>query len=966
MEKNIQSRKDTMLRSLGVFLLYFTAAQFGLSLDLDQHQITHYWPASGVALASVLFFEKRALTGITLGALATVIVVVLQQPLAPTFAMLFVAFVTIGALIVQPLIALTLLKRFTAAMPFWTHIKSFYRGVGILLVVSVIPASIGAGALYMTGIMDSDNILSAWILWTMADFLGMVTIAPALYHLARHFDVTPRNSDQAPLYSIIAFSLACLSAVVIFIAVSNMEERFFKQSIDRDSTSITKAADRLSPHKNNDATILQDANRDRTDAYWSTENTVAGTKIAMITETGAAVVQSLHMSKPLWASIATLVIGLLFTHIIFVHETNRKERRRTGAFHDAIVVSARQPFVHLDENGIVLEWNDAAHQVFGWTLEQVRHRKLSETLIPARYKEAHENGMKRFQSTGEGLVIGNIVELEALCADDTELSIELLINAIQTEDGWHFFAFIYDISARRSAEYALKAAHDKYTGLFEALPDAIITYDRVGNIEDVNDAAVALFGWSRDEIRNKNYEAIIADRSKTYFLEMHNNAEAANPGKFYHTNQPVFANRRDGSEFPFEAIVNAHKTETGLKFISVIRDITEQAEALKSRESDQKIETLGELTGVLAHEFNNLLAIMIGNLDLAIAHEADTPVNEILQGRLKVAHDAAMRGTGVVKSLLAVGTDQPIPRDCFDIIPMVVDILPTLQVEAGQDINLHTQGDDKPLLVNSNHSWLSEAIRNIVINAREAIVGSGQITISLKSAHSSSINNEKLALSSGDYVVIGVSDTGSGMSASDVENAFDPFFSTKKSSGHKGIGLSMVSRMAKQLDGAATLASKPGKGTTVQIFLPEADSNSPSTDNRYLNPVGARKNILVVDDQTEILTLTVSWLEKSGYNVKSTNKADVALAIIESSVPAIDLLITDMIMPSMDGASLSRFARKCNPDVKVLYMTGFLDHSQERSADTVDFPVLEKPFRKDKFLGEVRSIFDATEANKTS
>ena len=132
------------------------------------------------------------------------------------------------------------------------------------------------------------------------------------------------------------------------------------------------------------------------------------------------------------------------------------------------------------------------------------------------------------------------------------------------------------------------------------------------------------------------------------------------------------------------------------------------------------------------------------------------------------------------------------------------------------------------------------------------------------------------------------------------------------------------------------------------------------------NPVGARKNVLVVDDQTEILTLTVSWLEKSGYNVESTNKADVALAIIESSAPAIDLLITDMVMPSMDGASLSRFARKCNPDVKVLYMTGFLDHSQERSADTVDFPVLEKPFRKDEFLTAVSSILDAAKTKKPS
>ena len=273
----IQTRKNTLLRSLGIGLLYFTAAQFALSLDLDPHQITHYWPASGVALASVLFFDKRALTGITLGALATVIVLVFQQPLEPTLAMLLVAFFTIGALIVQPLVALTLLKRFTPPMPFWAHIKTFYRGLGILLLVSLIPASVGAGALYITGIMDSNNILSAWILWAMADFLGMVTITPALYHLAKHFDVTPRNPDQAPLYSTIAFSLACLSAVVVFVAISNMEERSFDQSIDRDSTSIAKTVGSLSSHKNDDATILQDANRGRADGYWSTKDTAART-----------------------------------------------------------------------------------------------------------------------------------------------------------------------------------------------------------------------------------------------------------------------------------------------------------------------------------------------------------------------------------------------------------------------------------------------------------------------------------------------------------------------------------------------------------------------------------------------------------------------------------------------------------------------------------------------------------------
>ena len=929
MKKNTQTRRHNILITLGIGLLYLSAAQFGLLLNLDLHEITHYGPASGVALASVLFFDRRALPGIVLGALATIAVLLVRQSLEPTLLALSIALLTMGAFTVQPLMALILLRRLASPMPFWTHIKTFYRGLSVLLLVSLIPASVGVGALYVTGMMNSDEALSAWMLGTTGNFLGMVTIAPALYHTAKYFGVTPQASDEIPPYSTITFSLACLSAIAVFIAVSNMGEPAFNPSIDRDSVNVTK-------------------------------------QVPITTEVGTPVVQSSSLSRPLQASIATLIIGLIFTHIIFWHEKNQRERLRTRAFHDAIVVSARQPFIHLDEDGIVLEWNNAAHQLFGWTLEQVQYRKLSETLIPARYKQAHENGMKRFRKTGEGLVIGNIVELEALCADDTELPVELLINAIKTDDGWHFFAFIYDISARRKSEYALKAAHDKYTGLFEALPDAIITYNRVGDIEDVNDAAVVLFGWSRDEMRHKNYEAIVADRSKAYFLKMHDNADAANPMKFYHTTQPVFANRRDGSEFPFEAIISAQKTDTSLKFISVIRDITEQVKALKARESNQKIETLGELTGVLAHEFNNLLAIIIGNLDLAIGHEADTPLNETVQGRLKVAHDAAMRGTGVVKSLLAVGTDQPIPREHFDIVPMVADILPALLLEVGKDINLYVDADDKPLLVNSNRSWLSEALRNMVINAREAIIDSGQITISLKNEHSSSINDDKLALLPGDYVVIGVSDTGSGMSASAAKNAFNPFFTTKKSSGHKGIGLSMVSRMAKQLDGAATVASEPGQGTTVQIFLPKADSNGASVDNRYLNPAGARKNILVVDDQTEILTLAVSWLEKAGFDVTSASKTDMALNIIGSSVPAIDLLITDMSMPSMDGASLSRFARTCNPHIEVLYMTGFLDHAQERSADTMGFPILEKPFRKDKFLAAVRAIFDAAEANKTS
>ncbi|MDG2048028.1 MAG: PAS domain S-box protein [Halioglobus sp.] len=961
MVKHTQGLENTILSTLSISLLYFSAAQVGLLLELAPHQIILYWPASGVALAAALIFDKRALLGLMLGAFATAGALVFQQPFKPRPDVLFALFVAAAMMIMQPLIALTLLKRLVSSMPFWMHIRTLYQGLAVLLLASVIPAGAGAGALFITGIVDGNNIIDIWMFWTMAGLLGMITVAPILYQIARRFNVAPTPSYQAPLYTMVTFSLACLAVVVIFITVSNAEHNASDRPLDQNTKIFAERFQNSTDQKNSSVITPHDNNLNKLDTNWKKGRTTTETKSMATNQIVAAITQSVNLSKPLFASIITLVIGLLFTHIVYAHEKHQKESLRTRAFHDAIVVSALQPFVHLDENGFVLEWNKAAHEVFGWTLEQIQYKKLAETLVPARFREAHENGMERFRKTGEGLVIGNIVELEGSCADGTELPIELLINAIQTEDGWHFFAFIHDISERKRGEDALQAAHKKYTGLFEASPDAIVTYNQEGNIEDVNIAAIALFGWSREEMLSMKYEAIIADRSKTYFFSKYNNPDYVNPLELSQANQSVFANRRDGSEFPFEVVINAQETETGTKHISVIRDITEQVEAAKIKESNQKLETLGELTGVLAHEFNNLLTIIIGNLDLVIARQSETPLNETIQNRLKAAQNAATRGTDVVRSLLAAGTDQPISQDYFNVAPMIADMLPKLQVAAGENITLSVETKHESLPVKSNRKWLSEAVQNLVINAREAIVGKGQIEICLNRVQSSNIVDKTLALSDGDYIVVSVSDTGSGMSDSDMQKSIDPFFTTKKASGHKGIGLSVVSRMAKQLGGAATVASRPKKGTVVQVFLPATDSSNILSDSSDLNSDAAGKNVLVVDDQTEILTLTVSWLEKSGYRVKSADNADSALGIIDSSVPPIDLLITDMVMPSIDGDSLTRFARRCNPSIKILYMTGFLAPSRGNSDDTADIPILEKPFRKNKFLATVRSIFDSVD-----
>ena len=710
-------------------------------------------------------------------------------------------------------------------------------------------------------------------------------------------------------------------------------------------------------YRDNDApdTIFNDIKSDNTAIYWST-TTFPTDNFKIVTAVQPVVFQSLGTSIRWWGAIAILIIGMAITYLVLLFERTRGERLRSMAMRDAIVVSARQPFVHLDENGIVLEWNNAAQRVFGWTTEQALHRKLTETLIPARYHEAHSNGMQRFKDTGRGPVIGNIVSLEALCADTTELPVDLLINAVQVDNEWHFFAFINDITTRKNAENILQIAHDKYTALFESIPDAIVTYNELGVIEDVNGAAVALFGWPREELINQSYKKIVSQRSEQHLSDMHEYGDSTMiwPGN----SNPIFAVRRDGSEFAFEAVVNYQDTESGVKFISLVRDITKRIETQEQRDSTRKWEALGQMTRILAHDFNNLFAIIIGNLDLARDRASNTTIDSSISDRIDVAHDAAIRGIEVVKSLRAVGTDQPPPLASIDIVQMIGAILPLLLSDAGDKITVDIETTEKQLLVNADHNWLSEAIQNLVINARESIVQNGKITITLRKAQATEIDDPQQTLQKGQYAVIIVSDTGQGMNTADLKRAFDPFFTTKKRNGNKGLGLSMVAKMSKQLGGLATIDSRLDEGSVISIYLPLLDSNvaSLTASNSDLDSGPEKSHILVVDDQDEILTLAVLWLKKAGYPVKSTNNPNVALEIMKSSTPTIDLLVTDMLMPSMDGISLSQLASEINPSIKVLYMTGFLDKSVEDSANAKGFAILEKPFRKDDFLTAVHSI----------
>ena len=389
----------------------------------------------------------------------------------------------------------------------------------------------------------------------------------------------------------------------------------------------------------------------------------------------------------------------------------------------------------------------------------------------------------------------------------------------------------------------------------------------------------------------------------------------------------------------------------------------EQAQALAQIEDalrqSQKMEAVGQLTGGIAHDFNNMLAVVLGSLELVTRRIGTT--DPMTQRQLGSASEAAKRAAALTQRLLAFSRQQPLRPEAVDANKLVGGMSDLLRHSIGTNIRLETVLAGGLWSVNVDPNQLESAIVNLAVNGRDAMPDGGRITIETQNAHLNQryVSNE-LGLPAGQYVLIAVTDTGTGMPASVIAKAFDPFFTTKEVGKGTGLGLSQVYGFVKQSGDHVKIYSEAGHGTAIKIYLPRGEGTvnlDQETRIEAFKP-SQLETILVVDDEKAVREFSVDALTELGYRVI---EADSALAALQQMTahPEIDLLFTDIVMPDMNGRKLADEAHKLRPALKVLYTTGYTRNAVVHNG-VVDkgAQLIGKPFTLDDLAARIRQILD--------
>ncbi|MGK9066380.1 ATP-binding protein [Stutzerimonas chloritidismutans] len=391
----------------------------------------------------------------------------------------------------------------------------------------------------------------------------------------------------------------------------------------------------------------------------------------------------------------------------------------------------------------------------------------------------------------------------------------------------------------------------------------------------------------------------------------------------------------------------------------VAAEVAERSRTEEALRQAQKMEAVGQLTGGIAHDFNNLLTGIIGSLDLMQRRYSRGDGQEV-ERYINAAVTSAQRAAALTQRLLAFSRRQTLDLKPVDVNRLVASLEDLLRRTTGENVTVVTDlsAGLQPACMDVNQ--LESALLNLVINARDAMPHGGRITVTTRSySKDATPDPKRRGLSEGDYVLLSVTDTGSGMTDEIIERAFEPFFTTKPIGQGTGLGLSMVYGYIKQAKGYIHIDSEPGRGTSVSLFLPvhHGDTASPTAEAEQ-TPRGTGETILIVEDEPVVRGLVVEVLDDLGYQTLEAGDATEALPIIESP-QRIDLLISDVGLPGMNGRQLAEFARLQRPGLKILFATGYAESATSSEFLDTDMALIAKPFAIDAFATKVGEMLGA-------
>ena len=613
---------------------------------------------------------------------------------------------------------------------------------------------------------------------------------------------------------------------------------------------------------------------------------------------------------------------------------------------------SRDGIVVLDQAGKVHETNRRFATMLGYTIEEIR--RLNVWDWDARYNQEVILGMLH-QINGTG----HHFETQQLRKDGTVIDVELSNSAILFRGQKMIFCICREITERKKAEAALEQSEAKFRALFHKHAAIKLLLDPGdGRILDANEAAVAFYGWSREQLRNMHVQDL-----NTLPPEQ-TSAELAKASR----NEQVcfeFRHRRANGSTRDVAVYSSVIELPGKTLLhATYHDITIQRQLKEQLRQAQKMESIGILAGGVAHEFNNMLAVIIGYGQLAQEKiSSDSPLHNDLQEILRAAEHSAR----VTRQLLAFARQHPSRAEVFDLNSATRDLLNMLRRLIEEQIEMVWQPgpDEMPVLMDPTQ--FDQILINLCLNARDAIAGTGTIIIATSVAPCvCAKSTDGHSRASGNYAILSICDDGCGMDRFTRERIFEPFFTTKAPGESTGLGLSVVYGTVQQNGGCIEVASTPGEGTTFTLSFPLAsDYVAPVEKEEVAEHFARGKTILLVEDDPSVLQMVEHMLCELGYEVLAVDSPREAIQLARSFAGAIDLLVTDMVMPKMNGLELLDALQEDIPDIKVLFISGYVYRSKDIQDDNIlGVGFLQKPFTLYDLARKVDSVIRQNDNKK--
>jgi PAS domain S-box-containing protein len=517
-----------------------------------------------------------------------------------------------------------------------------------------------------------------------------------------------------------------------------------------------------------------------------------------------------------------------------------------------------------------------------------------------------------------------------------------------------------DITGRKETEVQLRFQ----SLVLNQIQDRVTVTDLDGVITYVNDAVVQALGYSRNELIGVSTEKFGRNLEKSV-TQQEIVEETLEQGQW---RGEVVNQTAEGQELMLDCRTQVVFDEQGrrIALAGISTDITERKQAEAERDKlqsqllqAQKMESVGRLAGGVAHDFNNMLGVILGHTELALLQIEE---NHHLQADLTEIQKAATRSADLVKKLLAFARKQTISPKQIDLNDTVERMLNMLRRLIGEDIDLVWQPDGHLWQVKMDPSQIDQILANLCVNARDAISGVGKLTIETgKKTFDEAYCKEHSGFIPGDFVLLAVSDNGCGMDKDTLDNLYEPFFTTKEVGKGTGLGLATVYGIVKQNNGFINVYSETGQGSTFKIYLPRlaADEDEDKAVPEKKAAAGGSETILLVEDEPSILRMTRMMLERKGYSVLSAATPAEAVEKAKNHSGDIDLLMTDVVMPEMNGRDLAGQIIALYPYIRLLFMSGYTANVIAHHGvldDGVAF--IQKPFSMADMTTKVREVLD--------